>query len=124
MTQLVKISPVASIGMEKGDTARIIETPPGRITVQRQDGQQVEWRPALQPNMTAFREQPRVLIEADTKSATANESLYYVAISRARDGVTLYTDDKAALPASMVREDGKSAALEVGTKQQEVEIER
>lgn len=191
--------PYAALGMEKGDTARIIETAPGRITIQRQDGQQAEWRPALQPNMTAFREQTRelsvgdavrvtandygrgmvngeratvssidvekqtvtlsradgstvaldtskpmqldhgyartvhatqgqsadrVLIEADTRSATANESLYYVAISRARDGVTLYTDDRASLPASMGREDGKSAALDVGAKQKEVELER
>lgn len=43
----------------------------------------------------------RALIEADTKSLTANESSYYVAISRARDGVTIYTDDKTMLPETM-----------------------
>jgi conjugative relaxase-like TrwC/TraI family protein len=66
----------------------------------------------------------RVLIEADTRSATANESSYYVAISRASEGVTLYTDDRAALPASMGREDGKSAALDVGNARNVVEMER
>lgn len=55
----------------------------------------------------------RVLIEADTRSLTANESSYYVAISRAREEVTIYTDDKAMLPEAMSREDIKSAALEV-----------
>ena len=65
----------------------------------------------------------RVLIEADTRSATANESSFYVAISRAREGVTLYTDDRALLPEAMGRQDEKSAALEVQAGR-EVEMER
>lgn len=180
--------PYASLGLERGDLARVVETAPGRVTLERADGQQVDWRPAVQSNMTAYRAQDRelavgdvvrvtandhgrglvngeratvsgldaerqtltlskadgsqvtldagrslhldhgyastvhaaqgqtadrVLIEADTRSATANESSYYVAISRAREEVKLYTDDKASLPASMAREDSKSAALEV-----------
>ena len=54
-----------------------------------------------------------MLIEADTKSATANESAFYVAISRAREEATIYTDDKAMLPEAISREDLKSAALEI-----------
>lgn len=57
----------------------------------------------------------RVLIDADVKSAMANESLYYVAISRARHEVQLYTDDKALLPEAMSRRDEKHAALELTT---------
>jgi len=55
----------------------------------------------------------RILIEADTRSVTSNESAYYVAISRARSVVKIYTDDKHLLPAVMSRTDGKVAALEL-----------
>lgn len=177
-----------SLGLRRGDLARVVDGEAGKVTLQRADGQHVQWRPALQPNMTAYRENlrelsvgdqvrltandharglingeratvvsidgerqtvglqkadgsaitldagkhlhldhgycstvhasqgqtaERVLIEADTKSATANESAYYVAISRARSEVKIYTDDKALLPEAMGREDVKSTALEI-----------
>ncbi len=54
-----------------------------------------------------------VLVEADTHSLTANESRYYVSISRARSEATIYTDYKAMVPDSLSREDQKSAALDV-----------
>jgi len=60
----------------------------------------------------------RVLIDADTRSAAANESAYYVAISRAREDVRIYTDDKAMLPEAMSRLDAKSAALEIAPPQE------
>jgi len=178
----------ASLGLERGDLARVVESGAGRVTLERADGRQAEWHPAVQTNMTAYREcgrelsvgdavrltandhargivngeratvtgidaerqtvmlakadggqftldatKPlhldhgyastvhaaqgqtagRVLIEADTRSVTANESSYYVAISRARDSATIYTDDKTMLPEAMGRTDEKSAALEV-----------
>lgn len=53
----------------------------------------------------------RVIIDADATSATANESLYYVAISRARKEVSIYTDDKMLLPDAMSRADKKTIAL-------------
>lgn len=177
-----------SIGLQRGDLARVVEGEAGRVTLERADGEHVQWRPALQPNMTAYREasrelsvgdqvrltandhtrgivngdratvvaidcerqtvalqktdgtsitldaakplhldhgycstvhaaqgqtSERILIEADTQSATANESAYYVAISRARSEVTIYTDDKLMLPEAMGREDIKHAALDV-----------
>ena len=43
----------------------------------------------------------RVLMDADAYSATTNESGYYVAISRARESVKIYTDDKSMLPESI-----------------------
>ncbi|MDN4061242.1 MobF family relaxase [Massilia sp. YIM B02769] len=55
----------------------------------------------------------RVLVEADVSSAMANHSLYYVAISRARHGVTIYTDDRELLPQAMSRLDVKHAALDL-----------
>ena len=42
----------------------------------------------------------RVLIEADTRSATSNESAYYVAISRARESVTIYNYHRDYEPAT------------------------
>ncbi|MGV3582857.1 MAG: MobF family relaxase [Methylophilus sp.] len=55
----------------------------------------------------------RVIIDADSYSATTNESGYYVAISRARESVKIYTDDKSMLPESISRENTKSAALDI-----------
>ncbi|HEY6644504.1 MobF family relaxase [Povalibacter sp.] len=55
----------------------------------------------------------RVLVEADTRSMTSNESAYYVAISRARDEVKVYTDDREMLPEAMSRTQDKTAALDL-----------
>lgn len=55
----------------------------------------------------------RVLIEADANSLTANENTFYVAISRARYEVKIYTDDHEMLPLSMSRELVKEAALDL-----------
>lgn len=188
----------ASLGLAHGALARVVESAAGRVTLAREDGCQVEWRPAVQTNLTSFRERvrelsigdavrltandhgrgiingeratvigidsggrtvtlvkpdgerltldtarplhldhgycltvhaaqgqtaDRVLIEADTRSATANESAFYVAISRAREQATVYTDDKAMLPEAMGREEEKSAALEVQSNRM-IEMER
>lgn len=191
--------PYASLGLGRGDLARVAGSVDGRVVLERADGGQVEWRPALQTHMTAYRESTRelasgdavrltandrtlgvvngeratvagidtlrqtvtlakaggerltldaskplhldhgycstvhaaqgqtaerVLIEADTRSATANESLYYVAISRARESATIYTDDRAMLPEAMGREDSKSAALDVKQEREAENLER
>jgi ATP-dependent exoDNAse (exonuclease V) alpha subunit len=55
----------------------------------------------------------RVLVDADTRSLTSHESAFYVAISRARHSVGIYTDDKEMLPHAMSRENSKSAALDL-----------
>ena len=64
----------------------------------------------------------RVLVDADVSSAMANESLYYVAISRARSEVRIYTDDWELLPAAMSRSGEKSLALDVGRKRAALEL--
>lgn len=193
--------PYASLGLQRGEFARVVEGAAGTVRLERTDGQQVEWRPALQPNMIAYRESvrelsvgdqvrftandharglvngdratvtaidgqrqtvalqktdgsavtldasrplhldhgycatvhaaqgqtaERVLIEADTGSVTANESSFYVAISRASAEVAIYTDDKASLPEAMGREDVKDAALDLAQKERDAgnEMER
>lgn len=55
----------------------------------------------------------RVLIEANTKSMTANKAVFYVAISRPRHELTIFTNDKKSLDRAMAREPKKFAALEL-----------
>lgn len=55
----------------------------------------------------------RVMIEADASSLTANRATFYVAISRARESVMIYTDDCEMLPLAMGRELEKSSALDL-----------
>lgn len=177
-----------SIDIRRSNTAEVVEVAPGCITLRRQDGQTVQWRPTAMPHVTVHRaeqrevsvgdrirftandyrlgvvngqagtvefidlaarelrvsvgsertitldmNQPlrvdhaycttvhaaqgqtcdRVLVDADVSGAMANQSLYYVAISRARHGVTLYTDDRELLPRAMSRLDIKQAALDL-----------
>ena len=64
----------------------------------------------------------RVLVDADVSSAMANESLYYVAISRARSEVRIYTDDWELLPAAMSRNAEKSLALDIGRKREVLKL--
>jgi len=59
----------------------------------------------------------RILIDSDTQSAMVNESSFYVGISRARESVTIYTDDKSMLPDAIRRSDEKSSALEIQSKE-------
>ena len=177
-----------SLGLKRGELARVIESKDGKVILERADGQSVEWKPAIQTSMSAYtlverelsvgdsvrltsndysqgilngdrasvasigaghqkitltkadgqsitldsskplhldhgycstvhsaqgQTAQRVLIDADAYSAATNESGYYVAISRARESVKIYTDDKSMLPESISRESTKSAALDI-----------
>ncbi len=186
-----------SLGLTKGQMASMVEAGAGRVSLQREDGACVEWRPALMSKVAVYRpasrelavgdrvrftanhyargylngdrgrvvaidgavltvdktdgqqvtldaSQPlqldhgycttvhsaqgqtcdRVLIDADVKSAMANEALYYVAISRARDEVSIYTDDRDLLPEAMSRKDEKSAALDIAPRREAASLER
>jgi hypothetical protein len=64
----------------------------------------------------------RVMIDADTKSLTSNRAVFYVAISRPRNELKIYTDDKAKLSEVMSREPKKYAALELRSDVTEKEI--
>ncbi|WP_420042608.1 hypothetical protein [Bordetella genomosp. 9] len=56
----------------------------------------------------------RVLINAESFSRTTKQDVYYVAISRARYQVEIYTDSIGKLPAAVARREDKSAALDIG----------
>lgn len=64
----------------------------------------------------------RVLVEANTKSLTSNRAVFYVAISRPRHDITLFTDDASKLAAAMSREPKKYAALELRDAKNEAAV--
>ena len=64
----------------------------------------------------------RVLVDANTKSLTSNRAVFYVAISRPRNDITLFTDDAAKLAAAMSREPKKFAALELRDSRNEATV--
>jgi conjugative relaxase-like TrwC/TraI family protein len=64
----------------------------------------------------------RVLVDANTKSLTSNRAVFYVAISRPRNDITLFTDDAAKLAAAMSREPKKFAALELRDRRNEAMV--
>lgn len=177
-----------SLGLKRGDVATVVESKDGKVILERADGQNSEWKPAIQTSITSYtlverelsvgdsvrltsndytqgilngdrasvtsidaehkkitltktdgqsitldvskplhldhgycstvhsaqgQTAQRVFIDADAYSAATNESGYYVAISRARESVKIYTDDKSMLPESISRESTKSAALDI-----------
>jgi ATP-dependent exoDNAse (exonuclease V) alpha subunit len=55
----------------------------------------------------------RVLIDAQSTSRTTAKDVYYVAISRARHEAVIYTDDASKLPTSVMRDNVKTAALDL-----------
>jgi conjugative relaxase-like TrwC/TraI family protein len=61
----------------------------------------------------------RALVDANTQSLTANRAVFYVAISRPRQDITLFTDDAQKLATTMSREPRKFAALELRDAQNE-----
>lgn len=64
----------------------------------------------------------RVLIDADTQNLTANESTFYVAISRARYEAKIYTDDRESMPMAMSRIFDKSSALDLSPEVDKLKI--
>ncbi|VWC40738.1 TrwC protein [Burkholderia lata] len=65
-----------------------------------------------------------VLMDADTKSLTANRAVFYVAISRARHDIAIFTNDRSKLAETMSREPKKYAALELRDSRREDEVLR
>lgn len=64
----------------------------------------------------------RVLIDANTHSLTTNRAAFYVAISRPRFELTLYTDNSEKLRKAVARVPKKHAALELRTPQSEAQV--
>nr|WP_232464576.1 MobF family relaxase [Bordetella genomosp. 8] len=56
----------------------------------------------------------RVLMNAESFSRTTKQDVYYVALSRARYQVEVYTDNRNKLPGSVARHEDKTTALDIG----------
>ncbi len=61
------------LGLERGDFARVVDGRAGVVTLERADGQRVEWRPVNQPRLVAFTEQQRELAAGDVVRFTHND---------------------------------------------------
>ena len=62
-----------TLGLERGDFARVVDGRAGVVTLERADGQRVEWRPVNQPHLVAFTEQQRELAAGDVVRFTHND---------------------------------------------------
>lgn len=56
----------------------------------------------------------RVLLNQETYTRTTKSDVFYVAISRARERVDIYTNDHTKLPEAVARREDKTAALDIG----------
>lgn len=77
-----------------------------------------------------------MMYDAKTASRTTSKDVYYVAISRARHQVEIYTENREKLPIAIARVNEKSAALDLeakspqlvkggrDSKNQEIQLER
>jgi conjugative relaxase-like TrwC/TraI family protein len=95
------------------DDALLLRNEKGELTLPRASAMHLEHAYATTVHSAQGLTKDRVLIDADTKSLTSNRAVYYVAISRPRFDVTLYTDDKSKLAQAMNRDPKKYAALEL-----------
>jgi ATP-dependent exoDNAse (exonuclease V) alpha subunit len=116
-------------GIVNGERATIvnIDVEQGRIVMDKSDGTRIAQRLdaplylehgyAQTVHSAQGKTCERIFIDAQASSATNNESAYYVAISRATHFAKLYTDDALRLPDMLAREDGKTTALEIESKE-------
>ncbi len=61
------------LGLGRGEFARVVDGRAGVVTLERADGQRVEWRPVNQPHLVAFTEQQRELAAGDVVRFTHND---------------------------------------------------
>ncbi|MBC2768789.1 MobF family relaxase [Pusillimonas minor] len=59
----------------------------------------------------------QVILNQETYSRTTKSDVFYVAISRAKEKISVYTNDMAKLPFAVSRREEKGAALDIGIAQ-------
>jgi len=64
----------------------------------------------------------RVMINAETKSLTTKDDVYYVAVSRGRESAVIYTDNRAKLPTAISQKSVKRTALEIGIERNQKNV--
>lgn len=114
----------STLGLANGDRGKIIEMDSRKVLrFQREDGKTFHLDPKHPLHMdhgycsTVHAAQgktcERVLVDTDTRSLTTAKDHYYVAISRARSEVKIYTNDAEQLPDALSRENVKEIALDI-----------
>ncbi|MGD9662707.1 MAG: ATP-binding domain-containing protein, partial [Porticoccaceae bacterium] len=66
----------------------------------------------------------QVILNQETYSRTTKSDVFYVAISRAKEKISVYTDDMTKLPFAVGRREEKGAALDIGMAQVSRHVER
>lgn len=118
-----------TLGLANGDRGKIIEMDSRKVLrFQREDGKTFHLDPKHPLHMdhgycsTVHAAQgktcERVLVDSDTRSLTTAKDNYYVALSRARSEVKIYTNDAEQLPEALSRENVKEIALEIKGRSQ------
>ncbi len=112
-----------ALDVSNGDRVRVREVSADRITLENEKGRRIELdgRHPLHVEhayaSTVHGAQglstDRMMIDLDTRSLTTGKDLYYVALSRARYDVKVYTNSRLELPAAISRDNVKAAALDI-----------
>lgn len=112
-------------GIERGDCFEVLAVHENHIALKNKHRQIVLPRKDLLPLSHAYASTVHgsqgmnlhgVHLDIQTKSRTTDKNLYYVAISRARYEVQIYTDDIQALPTVLSRKTFKPSAIETVKK--------
>lgn len=94
------------LGLERGDIAVVQGVQPGRIRLEKQDGSLVDWRPAIETNVSAFRAESREFAIGDKVRFTQND--YSLGVANG-DRATVSRIDSGRLTLAM--ENGNPVSL-------------
>jgi len=116
-------------GLRNGEQCRVVGVDGAAVTIERKDGTRMALARGVGLHLryaytsTVHSAQgltnDRVLIDANTSSLTANRAVFYVAVSRPRHHIEVFTNDKERLAKAMSRTPKKFAALELRDERNE-----
>ena len=113
-------------GLENAGTARVLSAEPGRLMLEAADGRIHELKsgdPMLERMSLAYAlnmhaaqgmtSDNAIAVMSSKESNLSNQRLFNVTVTRVRDDIRLFTDDREKLTAAILRnEGGKTSALE------------
>jgi len=99
-----------SLGMRRGDLATVVQGGEGIIQLERADGINVDWRPAVQTNMLAYKSINREFSIGDLIRFTSND--YSTGVTNGDRAVVSSIDEENHL-ITMLKMDGSSVILDI-----------
>jgi ATP-dependent exoDNAse (exonuclease V) alpha subunit len=112
-----------ALDVSNGDRLRVLEVTPDRIRLENEKGRRIdldgrhplhlEHAYASTVHGAQGLSTDRMMMDLDTRSLTTSKDLYYVALSRARYDVKIYTNSRPELPAAISRDNVKTAAMDI-----------